>query len=245
MREGVLPGTAFPHASTAHPGGHNGRGYTSDPPACVTTAWCRAASCRRGRSASAGVWASGSCCGGASYWVGSNPPRVCWSGAVSPVWSSGVGVPVDGVGRGVVRRGLVLLVLGRADQLAARGGVAAVERRGLERVRGRRPVAAEAALDALHVVAPDVGGERAAVDVAAEVEAVHLDVVLRVADPDRRGQARREADEPGVRVEVGRAGLAARRAADRGVRARCRPGCSARGSRGPRRRRRRRRSRSA
>jgi hypothetical protein len=25
----VLPGTAFPHASTATIGGHNGRGYTS------------------------------------------------------------------------------------------------------------------------------------------------------------------------------------------------------------------------
>jgi hypothetical protein len=32
MREGVLPGTAFPHASTACSGGHNGRGYTSRTP---------------------------------------------------------------------------------------------------------------------------------------------------------------------------------------------------------------------
>src|ERR687892_1811473 len=32
MREEVLPGTAFPHASTARIGGHNGRGYTSAEP---------------------------------------------------------------------------------------------------------------------------------------------------------------------------------------------------------------------
>src|SRR5215208_8410857 len=29
---GVLPGTAFPHASTARIGGHNARGYTSAEP---------------------------------------------------------------------------------------------------------------------------------------------------------------------------------------------------------------------
>src|SRR5215212_4847955 len=122
-------------------------------------------------------------------------------------------------GRRRAAGGRVLLILRGADQLAARRGVAAVERLRDERVLRCGPVAAEAALDAAHVVAPDVGREGAAVDVAAEVEAVHLDVVLRVADPDRGGQARREADEPGVRVGVGGARLAAGRAADLGVRA--------------------------
>ena len=91
-------------------------------------------------------------------------------------------------------------------------------------------------LGGLHVRAPDRRGDRAARRAGAERIGV-----LRVADPHRGDQARREADEPGVGEVVDRAGLARRRAADLGLGARCRPARSSRGSWWPRRSRRPRR----
>src|SRR3954452_16353106 len=115
--------------------------------------------------------------------------------------------------------GRVVLAAAQAELVAAVAGVLPEERPRLERLLRLRERPAEVADDRLHVGAPDVRRERAAVDVAAEVQAVHLGAVVGVADPHGGGQAGREADEPGVGVVVGRPGLAAGRAADVRVRA--------------------------
>ena len=65
----------------------------------------------------------------------------------------------------------------------------------------------------LHEEAPDRGWEGAACDGDA-VHARHRDLGLRVADPDRGRQRRRDPAEPGVGVVLRRAGLAAGGAAD-------------------------------
>src|SRR5215207_6415009 len=66
--------------------------------------------------------------------------------------------------RGGARARVSAAAVAALDVLAARIRVAAVERRGDERLLRRREVAAVAALDAVHVVAPDLRRERAAVD---------------------------------------------------------------------------------
>src|SRR5918992_880553 len=114
----------------------------------------------------------------------------------------------DRIGRGDVAVVRVLLL---AD---TRARVLAEERRGGERL-GRRGERRAAARRLAHVLAPDLGREPAAVDRTAVVEVAHLGAVVGVADPDGGRHPRREADEPGVGVGVGRPGLAAgRRAAD-------------------------------
>ena len=67
-----------------------------------------------------------------------------------------------------------------------------------ERRLGLGELAAEVTLGDAHVVAPDLRGERAAGDRAAEVRTRHLDLAVGVADPRRGRQARGVADEPGV-----------------------------------------------
>ena len=67
----------------------------------------------------------------------------------------------------VRRRGLVVLgLVAEAELVAAAARVVAEERLRDERLLGQREVAAVAALGLPHVLAPDVGRERAAVDVA-------------------------------------------------------------------------------
>src|SRR3954447_5788742 len=97
---------------------------------------------------------------------------------------------------------------------AARARVVPEERRGDERLLGLRELAAELALDALHVLAPDLGRERAARHRAALEQRAHLDLGVGVADPHGAREARCEADEPGVGELVRGPGLAGRRAAD-------------------------------
>src|SRR3954451_17754015 len=101
-----------------------------------------------------------------------------------------------------------------AGVLAARARVVPEERRGDERLRGLRELSAEPALDALHVLAPDLGRERAARHRAALEQRAHLDLGVGVADPHGAREAGCEADEPGVGELVRGAGLAGRRAAD-------------------------------
>src|SRR4051794_10094110 len=70
--------------------------------------------------------------------------------------------------------------------------VLAEEGRPADRALGRREVSAEAALRDRHEVVPDLRRERPARDRDA-VDAAHLAQRIRVADPDRRGEAGREA----------------------------------------------------
>ena len=83
---------------------------------------------------------------------------------------------VDRVGRAVGR--LLVVALTEAELAAAGARVVAEERARGERLLGRRERAAELALGGAHVGAPDLRRERAAVDVAAVVEAVHLRAVV-------------------------------------------------------------------
>ena len=59
-----------------------------------------------------------------------------------------------------------------------------------------------------HERLPDQRRKRAALDRVAVVLGQHRHQLVRVADPDRRHEVGREADEPGVAVVLGRAGLA-------------------------------------
>ena len=78
----------------------------------------------------------------------------------------------------------------------------------------------------LHEALPDQRREGAAGDRVAVVLGQHRRQLVRVADPDRRDELRRVADEPGVAVVLGRAGLAGDRAAVGELRRACR--CPAR-----------------
>src|SRR4051812_45981198 len=91
--------------------------------------------------------------------------------------------------------------------------VLALERLALERLLGLGEVAA-ALLGDLHVLLPDRGRVRAARDADRRRRRVHRHALAGEADPDRRRQVRREADEPRVGVVVRRAGLPAGGAAD-------------------------------
>src|SRR4051794_916349 len=86
--------------------------------------------------------------------------------------------------------------------------VAPGERPRLERVLRAGELAAELAARLAHVLAPQLGRDRAARDPR------HRRARGRVAEPDRGGEVRREADEPRVGEVVRRAGLAGGRAAD-------------------------------
>src|SRR5215217_4106268 len=108
-----------------------------------------------------------------------------------------------GLGRGTTRARSV--VLARARRAGA--GVLAEVGRQLSRVRGRREVVAESAMGGRHERVPDGRG------VGASLGARHRDARLRITHPDRRGQLRGVADEPGVLRLVGRARLAGGRAA--------------------------------
>ena len=83
--------------------------------------------------------------------------------------------------------------------------------------RAARPRAASRSRRGDHEVVPDLGREGAARDrLAAEVGRHRLEP-CRVADPDGDRSAVGEADEPGVAVVLGRAGLAGGEPADRGA----------------------------
>ena len=135
--------------------------------------------------------------------------------------------------------------LGAADRGAARARVAAVERARDERLLGSGKASQNLPLMCDMYSPQIIAGYVPPSTLAAEEEAVHVDAAVGVADPHRRGQARREADEPGVGVVVRRPGLAGGRAADLRRARRCRRSCSAGGSRSPWRSRRRRRPSSA
>ena len=74
--------------------------------------------------------------------------------------------------------------------------------------------------DRQHEVVPDLGRERAARDRLAAVLGLHRLRALWVSDPHRDGHVVVEADEPGVLVVLGGAGLAGGELADRGRAAR-------------------------
>src|SRR5918911_429684 len=123
-------------------------------------------------------------------------------GGGAPLGPAGGGVRAGG---GVVAVGARLAGLQRAPRvrvggvvarlvaLHARRGVLAEERRGVERHLRQREVTAVLAVGHLHVGAPDRRGHLAAGHAGTERAAVG-----RVANPPRRRQVRREADEPGV-----------------------------------------------
>ena len=97
--------------------------------------------------------------------------------------------------------------------------------------RGPRSLASASDMKRFQIV----GRERAARD-ADPVHVRHLDLRVRVADPDRRGEVRRVADEPRVGEVVGRPGLPGGGPAEVGARARPAEHVRARGSSSPRRR---------
>src|SRR3954470_22388745 len=112
------------------------------------------------------------------------------------------GAVVEAVAGPVVEAGAVV------EAAAAAARVLAEERPRHERMLGLREAAAEPAAGDLHVLAPQLGRDRAAGD------ARHRLARLRVPEPDGGRQVRREADEPCVGEVVGRAGLAAGGTAD-------------------------------
>ena len=158
------------------------------------------------------------------------PPAVPVPGPVVPGCRSGLLVIRGGLpARLVVEARIVALV-------AAAGGVARTRRRRRTRIPSRPSSTCRrratrrscvfgwgksahlSALGDVHELLPDLGRERASRDGDA-VHAAHLPQRVRIADPDRRGQVRRVAVEPGVVEVVGRAGLTGGRAADLGARA--------------------------
>src|SRR5215218_8551024 len=221
MRKVVLPGTAFPHASSPLSAARTGRIYTS-----------------RGDQRSTGS-ARGLRAAGVSVAGGRLRGRLVLLGIEALVGAARLGLlGPAGVLRCLRRRrgrrrrgrrrrrrrrrrqrrrgrhrGVLDGAAGRVA-LAAAAGVAAEEGLCLERMLGRREVPAELALGLAHVRVPDLGRERAAGDVRAVVEAEHLRAVVGIADPDGGRQARREADEPGVGELVGGARLTGGGAAD-------------------------------
>src|SRR3954452_15651294 len=92
-----------------------------------------------------------------------------------------------------------------AAAVAGAGGVAAVQAGEFRQARGGFEFGAFAFLGGFHVGAPDRAGGGAAV--------AGVFARGRVADPDRGREHRREADEPGVGLFLGGAGLARLRAA--------------------------------
>ena len=148
-----------------------------------------------------------------------------------------------GAGAAGGRRRAVALLLGRAglvrrvarrSQGGARARVAPEERLRDERGLRLREVAAEARPWPCFMYAPQIGAATTPPGRARAQRAA----VVRVADPHRARQVRREADEPRVGEVVGRARLAGRRAADLGGGTRAAPARSARGCASPRRSRR-------
>src|SRR5215210_6482090 len=209
MREVVLPGTAFPHAQPPV-GRANSRGLYQGT---------RLLSARGRRRPATGIRLGRTLGRGRALRRGLVEVRVELALAAAVALALAVVRRRRGRrGRGRRAGGAELGLAGRARGVArpaaAAARVLAEEGRGVERRLRRLEVAAEAALDALHVVAPDLGGERAARHGGAVVLRLHLDLGVGVADPHGGGQARREADEPCVVELVGRAGLAGRRAAD-------------------------------
>src|SRR5690242_9327969 len=102
MREGVLLGTAFPHASTAERRTQRAGLYQRSVNPCETVAQPGGAVAPPSLPAG-GACVSGGPCGGVSYWSGSNPPWPFCPSPGSPAGSCGASAPpVPGSGVVVV-----------------------------------------------------------------------------------------------------------------------------------------------